>query len=406
MQFTTLSLALLAGTAAAYQPGHYHPKRVSNTTTSAIPSSNVATTDLAGQTTLTVYATNSMSLTPITLATTVCPVTEAEAASKNITSQHLTSALASLSYEISKAAGGGSFYGATTTPSSSIPLPTYGASSALGAETTPAVPSKSTPAGYSAPVASLPASSSSAAGLETTPVIPGVSKPSGYSPVSVPLGTASSGAAGAPGSPSSQPGVSAGESTTSQTTTVYGTSTSTHYVTVSAVASGSAAAGTGAADSGSNKSSGSGSGSPDTGSSGSGSSGSGSSGTGSAASGACEPVTVTVTAAAQTVTLPAETVTVTAGVPTYAASVPTYAPSDIQTAVVSTSDAAGVATNPVVVSTATVVPVPVTTPAVSSVPFYGNGTVVTSTRKSKSKCASSGFLTSKARPTGAKPTGY
>ncbi|KAI9642722.1 hypothetical protein NHQ30_008453 [Ciborinia camelliae] len=461
MQFTTLSLALLAGVATATQ-GHFHPKRVTNGTTSAVPD----------QTTMTVYATAIRTITScaasitncparasgvagatgasaspsmvvitdtIVLATTICPVTEADKAKAEITGNYYTAALSSFSAKVSSAAISGSFYGATTTlaPAASATSTDSGDEStpvSSGAGVASVIPQTVTGeashtltytlgAGSSTTVVTTTiveteASTIYATVFPTETVYPVASTDAGDSPQA----TTSTEAAVSPSSGAgSYGGYGSGDSTTIQTTTIYGTSTSTHYITVSAVAPSSAATGlsgivtavVSSADDSSSPTSSTDSTYPsDPAATSAGSL------SGVVTSSCPDAATVTVTT-----TIAAPTVYVTVGSQCSTSSAPAEAAStdlpEIKTAIVAssaTSDAAGAMTTPapsdpaVIISIATVIPIPATA-SISSGSYYGNGTA-TATKK-KSKCASSGFLTSKSRPTGyvtgtgyASPTGY
>jgi hypothetical protein len=169
MQFTTLSVALFVALATAHQHAaqHFHPRRQANS----------SATDAYAQTTLTVYAEVTHTITScaasitncpadhpeatsvyvvtdtITVDTTICPVTAAESASSAILASYTASAILSSSSTLSTGAAAG------VAASSSYPV--YPVSTNAAAVTTPSTSNDTYPA---SPI-------SSAAGVAVTPSV-------------------------------------------------------------------------------------------------------------------------------------------------------------------------------------------------------------------------------------------
>jgi len=321
MHLSTVSALFFASLATA-QHHHFHHRRQYNTTASA----------LGEQTTLTVYATTIHTVTSCAATVTDCPANPHLATSEMVVTD--TIALTTTVCPVAEASSASSAILAAAT------------SSALGAVSVPpSYPTVPLSTGASSPVVtSAPGSPESSvvltytlgAGTSTTIVTTTIRHYSTVTEYAVKATTSAAGVEGA----------SASESGEEPTTTYTQTSTSTRYVTVSAVPSEGAGAGpTGVIGAVS-------------------------------APGECVPVTVTV--AATTVTVAAQTVTITESVPLVAASsalgavsVPadTYPTSSLSVAGETASSSGPV----IIMSTATVVPLPVATS--TPAPYgYSNGT--------------------------------
>ena len=86
MQFTTISVALFAGLATAYQhaPHHYHNKRAANSTTAASAAAEGA------QTTLTVIAEVTHTVTSCAASITNCPAGHSAATNVMVVTDTIT----------------------------------------------------------------------------------------------------------------------------------------------------------------------------------------------------------------------------------------------------------------------------------------------------------------------------
>lgn len=346
MQFKTLSAAaLFLGLASAYShPRHFHHRRALNSTVPAGPS-----------TTLTVIATEVHTITSCAVTVTDCPAHPEQATSEFVVTE--TRTLATTVCPVSDASSISSAIVSSQPAIPSAPLATGSG------------PSITSDAG-SVPTGDTTLTYTLGTGTSTTVVTTTIKHTQTKTVYATPTGLSDSDVdnedheeeVGEAGANPSETGNSSGEGSGEPTTTLSSTSTQTKYVTVYP---GPSAAG---------GSSGSGSGS--------GSGGSG--GSGSGADGECAPITVTVSAAPVTVTVAATTLTVTE------TAAPTSAPSEEDeeeeeeggeacdaepaTGAPVTSTAGAVDGTPtkaptdvvVIPSTATVIPVP-TAP-------YGNGT--------------------------------
>jgi len=345
MQFTTLSVALFAAlaTAHAHNPQHFHHRRQYNGTSSA-----------AGvPTTMIVYATNIITKTECPASVTDCPARTSPVVVTEVVPITTTVCPVEQAESVSSAAL--SQHSATQ--------------SADGVATKPAAPLGT---GNSGPAPTGTGESSGedttltytlGTGTSTTVVTTTIKH---TSTATVYATIPYSGGAGEDAGVTAKEGVVSVEPTTTFTST----STSTRYITVQEVSS-AAGAGSGAPGAGGD-------------------------------SGNCVPITVTVAAMTVTVT---ETATPTPDIAANGVQTADGAASSLPVPANNAGGSAGDDNPNVIVSTATVVPLPVQTPApvVGGGAPYGNGTN-SADGATKSYHASSGFI-SKTKPA-AIPTAY